>query len=46
MDQMVIDDAPVVPLFYDISIRFRQPNVTGLTSNGLNLLELRRVRIE
>ena len=37
---------PVVPLFYDISIRFRQPNVTGLTSNGLNLLELRRVRIE
>jgi peptide/nickel transport system substrate-binding protein len=46
MDQMVIKDAPVVPLFYDISVRFRQMNVTGLTSNGLNLLELRRVKIE
>lgn len=46
MDQMVISDAPVVPLFYDISVRFRQPNVRGFTSNGLNLLELRRVRIE
>jgi peptide/nickel transport system substrate-binding protein len=46
MDQMVISDAPVVPLFYDISVRFRQPNVSGFTGNGLNLLELRRVRIE
>lgn len=46
MDQLVINDAPVVPLFYDMSARFRQPDVKGLTSNGLNLLELRRVRIE
>lgn len=46
MDQMVIKDACVVPLFYDISVRFRQMNVTGLSSNGLNLLELRRVKIE
>lgn len=46
MDQMVIRDAPVVPLFYDMAIRFRQPNVKGLTSNGLNLLELRRVKID
>ncbi|WP_119080784.1 ABC transporter substrate-binding protein [Chitinophaga alhagiae] len=46
MDQLVINDAPVVPLFYDMSARFRQPNVSGLASNGLNLLELRRVRIE
>ncbi len=46
MDQIVIRDAPVVPLFYDMSVRFRQPNVKGFTSNGLNLLELRRVKIE
>lgn len=46
MDQLVISDAPVVPLFYDMSIRFRQPNVKGLTGNGLNLLELRRVRVD
>lgn len=46
MDQIVIRDAPVVPLFYDMAIRFRQPNVLGLTSNGLNMLELRTVKME
>ncbi|MGX5819132.1 ABC transporter substrate-binding protein [Chitinophaga lutea] len=45
MDQMVIDDAPVVPLYYDMVVRFRQPNVEGFTSDGLNQLELRRVII-
>jgi peptide/nickel transport system substrate-binding protein len=41
MDQMVIDDAPVVPLWYDEVIRLVQPNVRGFHPNGLNLLELR-----
>ncbi|CAL1518266.1 ABC transporter substrate-binding protein [Chitinophaga sp. MM2321] len=44
MDRMVMADAPVVPLFYDEVIRLVQPNVTGLYGNGLNLLELRRVK--
>jgi peptide/nickel transport system substrate-binding protein len=42
MDQMVIDDAPVVPLWYDEVIRLVHPNVKGFHPNGLNLLELRR----
>jgi peptide/nickel transport system substrate-binding protein len=45
MDQMVIDYAPVVPLWYDMAIHLVQPNITGFTPNSLNLLELRRVII-
>ncbi len=40
-DQVMINDAPVVPLWYDESIHFIQPNIKGLESNSLNLLELR-----
>ena len=45
MDQMVIDDAPVVPLWYDEVIRLVHENVLGFTSDALNRLELRRVKI-
>jgi len=45
MDQLMISEAPVVPLWYDEVIRFVGNQVTGFTPNGLNLLELRRVRI-
>lgn len=44
MDQMIVRDAPVVPLWYDEVIHLVQPEVTGFQPNGLNLLELRRVR--
>ena len=44
MDRIIIEDAPVVPLWYDEVIRLVQPNVTGFEPNGLNLLELRRVK--
>ncbi|MCW3105593.1 MAG: transporter substrate-binding protein [Segetibacter sp.] len=45
MDQLVIDDAPVVPLFYDMVIHLVNKNISGLKPNALNLLELRRVKI-
>ena len=45
-DQVMIEDAPVVPLWYDMVVHLVQPNVQGFTPNALNLLELRRVRIE
>jgi len=41
MDQLVIDDAPVVPLWYDEVIRLVNPRVKGFEPNGFNLLELR-----
>lgn len=44
-DQYVINDAPVVPLWYDQAIHLVQPGITGFKPNALNLLELRRTRI-
>jgi peptide/nickel transport system substrate-binding protein len=45
MDKMIIEDAPVVPLWYDEVVRLAQTNVHGFIPNGLNLLELRRTSI-
>jgi oligopeptide transport system substrate-binding protein len=42
MDRLIVDDAPVVPLWYDEVIHLVQPTVRNFTPNGLNLLELRR----
>ncbi|HEY0274313.1 MAG TPA: ABC transporter substrate-binding protein [Chitinophaga sp.] len=44
MDSLVLQDAPVVPLYYDEVVHLVQPGVSGLTSNAMNLLDLRRVR--
>ncbi|WP_159802220.1 ABC transporter substrate-binding protein [Flavobacterium sp. MK4S-17] len=44
MDSLVMDEAPVVPLFYDKAARFTGTNVTGLGINPLNLLVLKRVK--
>ncbi len=45
-DQIAMDDAPLVPLWYDKVIRLVQPNVKNFPTNALNLLELRRTKIE
>jgi peptide/nickel transport system substrate-binding protein len=45
MERIIIEEAPVVPLYYDEVLRFSQKNVEGLTANGLNLLNLKTVRI-
>ena len=45
MDQLMIRDAPVVPLWYDQVIHLVNPTVSGFEANGLNLLELRHTRI-
>lgn len=45
-DQLMIKDAPVVPLWYDMVIHLLHPNVKNLIPNSLNLLELRKVRID
>jgi oligopeptide transport system substrate-binding protein len=44
MDQMVTDDAPVIPLWYDMVIHLVSPRVRGFYANALNLTDLRRVR--
>lgn len=46
MDSIIVAEAPVVPLFYDQSVRFLPHYVHGLQSNPLNHLVLKKVRIE
>jgi peptide/nickel transport system substrate-binding protein len=45
MDQLLMNDAPVVPLWYDMVIHLVQPGVQGFQPNALNWLELRRVKL-
>ncbi len=46
MDQIIIDEAPVVVLYYDQVLRFTQKNIKNLGSNPMNLLSLKRVNKE
>lgn len=45
MDSIVINQAAIIPLYYDNVMRFSQFNVIGLGSNAMNLLNLKRVRL-
>ncbi|MFZ9718337.1 MAG: ABC transporter substrate-binding protein, partial [Chitinophagaceae bacterium] len=45
MDRMILEDAPIVPLWYDQIIHLVRPEVSGLRPNALNWLDVRRVRI-
>jgi len=45
MDQIVMNEAPVIPLWYDMAIHLVRPGITGFQPNSLNLLELRRTKI-
>ncbi|MEP6554805.1 MAG: ABC transporter substrate-binding protein [Ferruginibacter sp.] len=46
MDKLIVEHAPVVPLWYDMAIHLIHPNIKGFYPNSLNLLELRMVRKE
>ncbi len=46
MDSLMMQDAPVVVLFYDEVLRFVNKRVQNMGSNPTNLLDLRRVRID
>lgn len=43
MDNLVMQQSPVVILYYDQVLRFTQKDVKGLTTNPLNLLTLKKV---
>lgn len=42
MDRLIIEDAPVVPFWYDMAIHLVHTNISGFYPNSLNMLELRR----
>jgi peptide/nickel transport system substrate-binding protein len=44
LDSIILQDAPVIPLFYDEVYRFAQKNITGLEPDALNMLQLKRVK--
>lgn len=46
MEKIVIDEAPVVPLYYDEVTRFVHKKVKGLPNNAMNLLILKGVKLE
>jgi oligopeptide transport system substrate-binding protein len=45
MDRIVLNEAVVIPLFYDVALRFTQNNIVGLGINPLNLLVLKNVEV-
>jgi peptide/nickel transport system substrate-binding protein len=45
LDSLLMEDAPVVILFYDKKARFTQKNIKGLDNSPTNLLNLKRVLI-
>ena len=46
MDNIVMQQAPVVILYYDKLVNLYQTNITGISKNALNLLNLKGVRKE
>jgi len=43
MDRIIIDEAPVIPLFYDRVVRFVHSGISGMDSNPMNVLVLKKV---
>jgi oligopeptide transport system substrate-binding protein len=44
MEKIVIEEAPVLLLFYDRAVKFHPKNIEGLELNPMNLLTLKRVK--
>ena len=46
MDEFIMREMPVIPIFYFQSVRFVSPRVHALSTNAMNQLELKYVRID
>ena len=46
IDSLVMREAPVVVLYYDQILHFTHKNVSGLRSDAMNTLDLRRVKVD
>ena len=44
MDRIVVEEAPVVPLFYDMVVRFAPLEIQGFKPNPMNNLILKNVK--
>ena len=46
MDSLVMQEAPLIPLFYDQMTHFTQKRVTGFTATPMNVIDLKRVQFK
>lgn len=44
LDELISTAHPVIPLFYDVMLHFTSKNVTGMTANPMNIIDIKRVR--
>ena len=44
MERILIEDAPFIAMYYDDVIRLVSKDISGLTTNPMNLLNLKRVK--
>jgi peptide/nickel transport system substrate-binding protein len=44
MEQILVEEAPVVTLYYDRVVRLVQKNITGLPVDPTNMINLERVK--
>ncbi len=44
MDRLIIEDAPVVILYYDQVVRLIQNDIQGLGKNAMNLLSIKKAK--
>ncbi len=45
MDKIIVEESPIIMLYYDVVIRLTQKNVKGLKVNSMNQIDLERVRL-
>ena len=45
MERIMLEEAPVVPLYYDKIVRIISPRIKGLQTNATNMLYLKRVEV-
>jgi peptide/nickel transport system substrate-binding protein len=46
LEQLLNEETPVIPLYYDQVMHFIRSNVKNLPTNSVNMLDLRRVKKE
>ncbi|MEQ8522171.1 MAG: ABC transporter substrate-binding protein, partial [Vicingaceae bacterium] len=45
MEEIILDQAVIVPLYYDRVVHYTKPQVSGLSTNAMNVLDLKKVRV-
>ena len=45
LEAILVEDAPIIPLFYDETVRFFSPRVSGIKANSMNQLDLSEVKL-